>query len=61
MLGLEFDFKVSEIRKKLIYEHYIFTGGSSNENLIRILPPLTIKKKHMDYFFEALEKVLIAF
>lgn len=61
MLGLEFDFKVSEIRKKLIYDHYIFTGGSSNENLIRILPPLTIKKKHMDYFFEALEKVLTAF
>jgi acetylornithine aminotransferase len=38
MLGLEFDFEVGELRKKLIYEHRIFTGGSSNKRLLRILP-----------------------
>lgn len=58
MLGLEFDFEVGELRKKLIYEHKIFTGGSSNKKLIRILPPLTIKKEHVNQFFEALKIAL---
>ena len=45
MLGLEFDFEIAELRKKLIHEHYIFTGGASNKKLLRILPPMTIKKR----------------
>ena len=56
MLGLEFDFEVSSLRKKLIYDYKIFTGGSSNKNLIRILPPLTIQEKHFEYFFKSLER-----
>ena len=59
MIGLEFDFEVGDLRKKLIYEHHIFTGGASNKKLIRILPPLTIKKTHVDQFFEALKKTLV--
>lgn len=55
MLGLEFDFPVSELRKQLIHKHHIFTGSANNPNLIRILPPLTIQKKHIDVFFEALK------
>ena len=58
MLGLEFDFEVGELRKKLIYEHHIFTGGSSNKKLLRILPPLTVQQKHLNQFFTALEKSL---
>lgn len=58
MLGLEFDFEVADLRRKLIYEHHIFTGGASNKNLLRILPPLCIKKTHVDQFFEALGKAL---
>jgi acetylornithine aminotransferase len=58
MLGIEFDFEVGELRKSLIYDHHIFTGGSSNKKLIRILPPLTIKEKHFDQFFKALKTVL---
>ncbi|GHC51270.1 aspartate aminotransferase family protein [Ulvibacter litoralis] len=58
MLGLEFEFPVSELRKKLLFTHHIFTGSSNNPNLIRILPPLTLQKKHVDVFFEALEKEL---
>ena len=58
MLGLEFDFPISELRKKLIFNHHIFTGSAKNPNLIRILPPLTIQKKHIDVFFDALEKEL---
>jgi len=58
MLGLEFDFEVGELRKKLIYGHHIFTGGASNKKLLRILPPLTIQNAHIDQFFEALKKAL---
>ncbi|MES2485677.1 MAG: aminotransferase class III-fold pyridoxal phosphate-dependent enzyme, partial [Bacteroidota bacterium] len=43
MLGLEFDFDfdITELRKKLIYEQHIFTGNASQKNLLRILPPLS--------------------
>ncbi len=58
MIGLEFDFPVSELRKTLIYKHHIFTGSAKNPNLLRILPPLTIKKEHLDIFFDALQKEL---
>ncbi len=58
MLGLEFDFPIAELRKKLIHNHKIFTGSAKNPNLIRILPPLTIQKKHVDVFFEVLKKEL---
>ncbi len=54
MLGLEFDFPISDLRKKLIFDQHIFTGSAKNPNLLRILPPLTIQKKHIDLFFEAL-------
>ena len=58
MLGLEFDFPIAELRKQLIYEHHIFTGSAKNPNLLRILPPLTIQKKHIDQFFNALNTLL---
>ena len=58
MLGLEFNFEVGALRKTLIYDKKIFTGGSSNKNLLRILPPLTVQKKHIDYFFKSLKEVL---
>jgi acetylornithine/N-succinyldiaminopimelate aminotransferase len=54
MLGLEFDFPIADIRKKLIYTHKIFTGSAKNPNIIRILPSLTVKKEHIDIFFDAL-------
>ncbi|RLJ61580.1 acetylornithine aminotransferase [Lacinutrix venerupis] len=58
MLGLEFDFPIADLRKKLIFEHKIFTGSAKNPNLLRILPPLTIKKEHVNLFFEALKSEL---
>ena len=54
MLGLEFDFEVGDLRKKLIYDYHIFTGGAMNKKLLRILPPLTVRKDHINQFFEAL-------
>jgi len=58
MLGLEFNFPVAELRKKLLFDHFLFTGSSKNPNLIRILPPLTIQTEHIDTFFNALSKEL---
>ena len=58
MLGLEFDFKIAALRKKLIHQHKIFTGSAKNPNLLRILPSLTVKKEHIDTFFEALKSEL---
>jgi len=58
MLGVEFDFEVADIRKKLIFEKHIFTGGAANKNLLRILPPLNVTKSQIDEFVEALKEVL---
>lgn len=58
MLGLEFDFPIAELRKKLINTHHIFTGNAKNQFVIRILPPLTIQKKHIDVFMDALKSEL---
>jgi acetylornithine/N-succinyldiaminopimelate aminotransferase len=58
MLGLEFDFEVGELRKKLIYDHHIFTGSASNKKILRILPPLCIEKEHLATFFNALKIAL---
>jgi acetylornithine/N-succinyldiaminopimelate aminotransferase len=58
MLGVEFDFDVSELRKKLIIEKHIFTGSANNKNLLRILPPLTIKKGDIDAFIVLLTEAL---
>ena len=57
-LGTPKSTEVKEIRKKLIYDKKIFTGSSGNKNLLRILPPLTIKKRHIDIFFKSLKEVI---
>ncbi|MNQ00438.1 Acetylornithine aminotransferase [compost metagenome] len=58
MLGVEFDFDVSALRKKMIVEKHIFTGSANNKNLLRILPPLTINKEAIDTFIKALNESL---
>lgn len=58
MLGLEFDFDVTELRKSLIYEQFIFTGNASQKNLLRILPPLSITSSQIDQFALGLKNAL---
>jgi acetylornithine aminotransferase len=53
MIGLEFDTKIVELRKKLLFEKKIFTGVSGT-NIIRILPPLSLNKKEADLFLDKL-------
>ena len=49
MLGIEFDFKMKPVQNELM-EQGIFTGGSSNPNLLRILPPLNIGEAEAEHF-----------
>lgn len=58
MLGLEFSFPVKELRSKLVSEYQIFTGASSNPNLLRILPPLSISKEELLHFCTILKNEL---
>lgn len=58
MLGLEFDFEVAKLRKKLIYNQHLFSGGAKDKHILRILPALNITKEDLDVFFEKLKTEL---
>jgi len=58
MLGVTFDFPVAQMRKQLIFEEGIFTGGSADPNLLRILPALSVGTEEIDFFIDALKSVL---
>jgi acetylornithine aminotransferase len=58
MLAAEVDFPVAALRKKLVVEKRIFTGGSSNPNTIRFLPPLNIGKEEIDFLIDQLKASL---
>ena len=55
MIGMEFDEPVASLRNQLIHEHRIFTGSSSNKNVLRLLPPLTLTMAQADVFVECLK------
>ncbi len=58
MVAIELDQPSKEIRKKLLFEHQVFTGSSDNPYVLRVLPPLSIQKPEIDYFIESLKKAL---
>lgn len=58
MIGIDLKEEIKSIRSKLLFEHHIFTGSSSNPNTLRILPPLSISKSEIDQFVYALKEVL---
>ncbi len=60
MIGVEFPYPVGDLRKELLFNEFIFTGSSSNPNVMRLLPPLNLQKAQIDYFIERLKKVLKA-
>jgi acetylornithine aminotransferase len=57
MLALEFDTSVIPIREKLLFQGKIFTGISGT-NIIRLLPPLCVSDKEIDFFVHTLKTVL---
>lgn len=58
MLGAEFDFPIAGLRKKLLFDHKIFTGSAANKNTLRLLPSLAVTKAELDQFFKALKTEL---
>lgn len=52
MIGIDLGHSSAEIRKKLLKEGKIFTGSSSDPNVIRLLPPLNIGDLEINLFLE---------
>lgn len=58
MIGFEVTgFNGSELRKELLFDHHIFTGGAA-ERTVRLLPALTLTKNDADKFIKALKEVI---
>jgi len=57
MVGLEFGFNISSLRKELLFTHRIFTGYSGT-NTLRLLPPLSITIGEVDELIQALNTIL---
>ena len=57
LLGLVCDRPAVEVRDALL-EHDILTGTSSDPAVLRILAPLVLQDKHVDYLAQALENLV---
>lgn len=60
MIGFEVDgFTGGELRKKLLFDYHIFTGGAGKMT-VRLLPALNLSKKDADIFLSELKKAIIS-
>jgi acetylornithine aminotransferase/acetylornithine/N-succinyldiaminopimelate aminotransferase len=59
LLGLEFADKAKPVHEALL-ERKIITGTSSDAKVLRLLPPLCLKREEVDVFVEALAEVVAA-
>jgi len=57
MIGIEFAEPIAPLRDKLVREHKIFTGASSDKNVLRLLPPLTLTIPQADIFLKSLQTI----
>jgi 4-aminobutyrate aminotransferase-like enzyme len=57
LLGIEFATPAKAIHEALL-ERKIITGTSSDANVLRLLPPLCLKRAEVDLFVEKLIEVL---
>lgn len=57
MVGVLLDVPQKDVRSRLIHEQHCFTGCTGT-NMLRILPPLCLKKEEVDDFIGRLEAVL---
>lgn len=58
MIGLQWDRPIAPLRKKLLFEHNVFTGSSKDPNTIRLLPPLNVTKAQCDDLVAAFQAAL---
>lgn len=57
MIGIEIDGSAPQLRKRLLFEDKIFTGGAG-EHTVRLLPALCITREHADRFLDTFVKFL---
>ncbi|MDE7350483.1 MAG: aminotransferase class III-fold pyridoxal phosphate-dependent enzyme, partial [Muribaculaceae bacterium] len=58
MIGFEVDgFTGGDLRKKLLFDHHIFTGGAGKMT-VRLLPALNLSKKDAEKFISELKKAI---
>lgn len=57
MIGIEFEKPIKEIRRQLLFEEHVFTGVSGN-NVIRLLPPLSLSMQQAEEFIVRFKRIL---
>ena len=58
MIGFEVEgFTGSDLRKKLLFDHHVFTGGAGKMT-VRLLPALTLSKENAEKFITELKKAI---
>ena len=58
MIGFDVDGSGSEMRRRLLFEKSIFTGGAG-ASTVRLLPSLAITREHADTFLNALKEITL--
>jgi acetylornithine aminotransferase len=57
MIGFDVPADLKDLRKQLLIQHNVFTG-EAKPNIIRLLPALTITRKQLDEFLDALQEAI---
>lgn len=58
MIGLEVEgFSGSELRRKLLFDHHVFTGGAG-QHTVRLLPALSLSMEEADRFLTEFKKAI---
>lgn len=58
MIGAVLDRPASAVASRLLQEHHILAGTSAIPEVLRLLPPLNLRREHADRFCAALSAVL---
>ena len=58
MVGFDVEESASEVRRRLVLEQHVFTGGAG-QHTVRILPALNVSKKEIDLFIERFESLKV--
>lgn len=56
MIGFDVDEPASDFRKRLLFDHKIFTGGAG-KNTVRLLPALGLSAEQADHFINHLKQM----
>lgn len=57
MIGVEIEGDAAELRRRLLFEHRIFTGGAG-AHTVRLLPALCLSKEQAQHFINEFKKAL---